>query len=435
MKIIFITVSFPFGQGEEFFATEINEWLRRGHKVLIIPRSPIGMIRLLNASRFKPLLNRQPLISLPILNAFTIAVISHPFRFLRIMYHVLCSSKSKSFLKDLSVLPKSIWLAMIALKWKADHIHAYWASTTATMALISSEWSGISWSFTAHRGDIVGANLFQLKAEKALFTRYISQTSVEIADRLRYDPHTEKAVIIHMGINIPRMEDALPKNLSGSPLILCPANLLPVKGHEYLIRAMAILKQKNTDCVLRLAGEGPLRGKLKRLVDDLSLGSIVDFWGHVPHENLLDWYRLGVISIVVLASVDLGKNEHEGIPVSLIEAMSYGIPVISTATGGISELLRGGSGILTPPKDPMALAAAIEKLINDNDLRSSLKLKGRGRIEEEFNAQKAVGRLASLMSGPPLPTASEHVDLGKTEGKLQRFDTVMGDLGLNLQTE
>ena len=53
-------------------------------------------------------------------------------------------------LKNLAVYPKGLWLARLAREWRADHIHAHWAATTATMALVASEFSGIPWSFTAH---------------------------------------------------------------------------------------------------------------------------------------------------------------------------------------------------------------------------------------------------------------------------------------------
>ena len=72
-------------------------------------------------------------------------------------------------------------------------------------------------------------------------------------------------------------------------------------------------------------------------------------------------YREGRVGMVVLPSVDLGNNLHEGIPVALIEAMSYNIPVVGTHTGGIPELLEGGAGLIVPDKDPAALADAIER--------------------------------------------------------------------------
>ncbi|MBN1393470.1 MAG: glycosyltransferase, partial [Pirellulales bacterium] len=186
---------------------------------------------------------------------------------------------------------------------------------------------------------------------------------------------------------------SLPPQQRTSCVVLCPANLLPVKGHEHLLRAMELLKHNGVRCTLRVAGDGALQNKLQCLADELRLGSMVEFLGGVPHDRILEWYRRRLVDAVVLPSVDLGEGVHEGIPVSLMEAMAHGLPVISTTTGGIPELLHDGAGIMTPPKDPAALAEAIERLIRDPDLRTRLGAAGRKRIEEEFAVQSVVEKL------------------------------------------
>jgi glycosyltransferase involved in cell wall biosynthesis len=83
---------------------------------------------------------------------------------------------------------------------------------------------------------------------------------------------------------------------------------------------------------------------------------------------------------VILASIDLGNGLHEGVPVALIEAMSYGIPVVATPTGGTAELVLPGSGLLVPPANPAALADAIQSLLEDARLREQLGESGRQRV-------------------------------------------------------
>ena len=77
-----------------------------------------------------------------------------------------------------------------------------------------------------------------------------------------------------------------------------------------------------------------------------------------------------------------------------MEAMAYGVPVVSTSTGGIPELLRDRAGLLVPPKDPTALADAIERLLGDDGLQGQIRTVGRRRIEEEFAVN---GVVVSLM--------------------------------------
>jgi glycosyltransferase involved in cell wall biosynthesis len=177
------------------------------------------------------------------------------------------------------------------------------------------------------------------------------------------------------------------------PNILCPANLLPVKGHKHLLQAVAILKRLGVNCAVDLAGDGPLRLSLQEQVADLAVSDCVTFLGQLSHDEILARYRDPALTAVVLPSVDLGNGIHEGIPVALIEAMSFGVPVISTLTGGIPELLGEGAGILVPPAEPAALANAITRVIQDSSLRTRLSLAGRDRVMREFSARSSVEAL------------------------------------------
>jgi glycosyltransferase involved in cell wall biosynthesis len=156
------------------------------------------------------------------------------------------------------------------------------------------------------------------------------------------------------------------------------------------------------ECRLDVAGEGHLESRLKGLARGLAIDDRVRFLGQVPHERLLAMLQERRVTLVVLPSVDLGDGLHEGIPVALIEAMSQGIPVISTPTGGIPELLRDGAGIMVPAKDPLALADAIERVINDAELQKRLSLAGRKRVEEEFSVEAVIDKFIEYIgNGAP----------------------------------
>ena len=90
---------------------------------------------------------------------------------------------------------------------------------------------------------------------------------------------------------------------------------------------------------------------------------------------------------------------HEGIPVALVEAMSYGVPVISTTTGGIPELLEGDAGILVPPANPGALADAMGRLIQDAALRARLGQAGRNRVIERHAIDRVVAEHLERIRG------------------------------------
>jgi len=101
----------------------------------------------------------------------------------------------------------------------------------------------------------------------------------------------------------------------------------------------------------------------------------------------------------VLPSVDLGAGVHEGLSVALIEAMAYGIPSVSTPTGGQAELLDGGAGLLVPERDAPALAEALGRLLGSSELRGRVGSLGRRRIEQEFDADVIAAELVQRFGG------------------------------------
>jgi glycosyltransferase involved in cell wall biosynthesis len=130
----------------------------------------------------------------------------------------------------------------------------------------------------------------------------------------------------------------------------------------------------------------------------------------MQHDALLSLYRYSQVDVVVLPSVDLGNGHHEGIPVALMEAMAYAIPVVATETGGIPELIGDGAGLLVQPANPQALADALTKLAGSAALRRSLGLNGRKRVEQSFEISKMVKELVRRFdeSAPAYRTGQVH---------------------------
>jgi glycosyltransferase involved in cell wall biosynthesis len=102
-------------------------------------------------------------------------------------------------------------------------------------------------------------------------------------------------------------------------------------------------------------------------------------------------------------SIDLGNGLHEGIPVALMEAMSRGVPVVATRTGGIPELVSPGTGLLVPPGDSIALADAIQSVLEDAGLRETLARSGRKRVMQAYDIVEVVSELCSAMGAAGQP--------------------------------
>jgi glycosyltransferase involved in cell wall biosynthesis len=122
----------------------------------------------------------------------------------------------------------------------------------------------------------------------------------------------------------------------------------------------------------------------------------VELAGHISHRELIGLYEGGHIDIVVLPSLTTTDGEHEGIPVALMEAMAHGIPVVSTRSGSIAELVDEDSGVLVPEKSVVELRDALASLLLDARFRHALGRGGRLRIEREFNVLQAASVFVGL---------------------------------------
>jgi len=141
--------------------------------------------------------------------------------------------------------------------------------------------------------------------------------------------------------------------------IVSIARLVPVKGISYLIRAIADLK----DASLVIIGDGPHRERLELLSRRLELCDRVFFNGWVSDRSEI-WNHLNQATVFVLPSLS------EGRPRVLVEAMACGLPVVATDVGGVPEIVVDGvNGLLVPPRDPRALAKAIEYVLDDVDFQ------------------------------------------------------------------
>jgi colanic acid/amylovoran biosynthesis glycosyltransferase len=390
MRILYLTMNFPYGNGEAFFIPEINELLNQGHEIIIAPRSPSNLIVNKDGYELKKVSIKIPIISANIIAVAILYLFTHPVILSKL---ILTNFKSRNiivFLKNLIIIPKAIWLARYAKRNKIDHIHSQWALTTATLAMYCSIISKIAWSFTGHRADILEDNLLRVKLENAKFVRFISLDGIKTAFSIVNKSFPTKVFNIHMGVNIPNFDSQI-KPESVITNILWPANFEKYKGHLIFLQAFHILKSNGVNFKLYLAGDGSLRQSVMKEINRLNIKSEVNLLGFIPHNELLSKYAERFFDIVVLPSL------HEGIPVSLIEAMSYKIPVIATDVGGIKELLEENAGILIPSKNVKIFAEELTNLIENKELRKDYGLAGRKKVEIDFNVKRTMLQFSKLI--------------------------------------
>jgi glycosyltransferase involved in cell wall biosynthesis len=319
-----------------------------------------------------------------------------PARSLEVLVGLRRSRSAKILAKNIAVYPKGLWLAALTRELGVDHIHAHWGGTSATLAMFASGVTGVPWSLTVHRWDIREDNLLRPKLHSASFVRAVSGDGLHDLERIAGRTRTP-ALVIHMGVPLPAGTlDTRGRRTDEATLrVLVPAGLLEVKGHRYLVDAIRVLRSRGTQVLVGLAGSGPLRAEIAQQVADASVAEECVLLGQLSHSELLRQLEGGEWDAVALASVETASGEKEGIPVVFLEAMSYGLPVVGTAVGGIPELLGGGAGLLVPSRNAVVLADALERLARDPALRARLGRLGRERVERDFSVESVVRELAA----------------------------------------
>ena len=385
MRIVYATSTLPYGSREPFLIPEIVELSRLGHDVTIVPMRPQEDVVV--HDDILPFVGSTlglPLICPEIIVAAIAEACSSPVRTLRALRHLFRSRNLGILVKNIGVFPKGLWLSRQVRGLQADHLHADWASTSSTMALVAAEVSGIPWSLTAHRWDIGEDNLLQIKASKACFIRTISEKGARAVAAQLATP-ARRLDVLHMGIVVPEPAQRERGNADRTHLaVVVIADFVEVKGHRYLIEALTILRDRDLPVYVDLVGGGSLRGDVQRRLTQTGLSSRVTLMGTVPHARLLDDLRAHRWDVAVLPSI-MTHDAEEGIPVSLVEAMGAGLPVLSTRTGAIPELLGEGAGLLVDGSDPSGLADALASLAEDADLRKQLAENGRRRVQSDYN--------------------------------------------------
>lgn len=379
-----VTSGYPFTAKESFLGPELRELAAVAsacvypvHPILQAPQADTGttLIRMpvfsarVVADAFRELMERP-------------RAVARAFRAL-----VLARVSWRARLKNAAIFAKALAVARDMRRRGVQHVHAYWASTPASVAYAVASINGLPWSFTAHRWDIHEDNLLGVKLRHAAFVRTISERGrASVLERADADCGA-KVFTLHLGVgtNGHARADATARRNAAFTL-LCAANLEPVKGLLTLVEALRIVAARGTSVRCAIAGDGPMRAEIEKAIASAGLSQSVTLRGAVPHEQLLAELAGGVYDAAVLASVEAPGGMHEGIPVFLMEAMAAGVPCIATRTGSIPELIDARCGILVEQRDPAALADAVERLQRDATLRHALAGAAQRRICADFDA-------------------------------------------------
>jgi glycosyltransferase involved in cell wall biosynthesis len=200
----------------------------------------------------------------------------------------------------------------------------------------------------------------------------------------------ERIQIVHNGISLEPMANwsadrrNVRRELGVSDdtfLVLQVARLDPIKDHKTAIRAVARAAELNPRIYLAIVGDGREKAAIEQEVQSHSLGDRIKMLGQ----------RNDVTRLLAVADAFLLTSVSEGLPVTIIEAMAAGLPVVATGVGGVTELVSdGASGLLAPAGDAEGLARALVKLASDAKLRNELTSRAKREAETDFSEDRMI---------------------------------------------
>lgn len=283
------------------------------------------------------------------------------------------------------------------------HLHNHIATATCTVAMLTSRISGIPFSFTIHGPDIFFEPKhwrIDAKIAQARFVACISDFCRSQCMIFSDQKHWDKLNIIHCGIDPDRYRGEATTD-PAAPHLVFVGRLAGVKGVPVLLDALSGLVADIPGLRVTLIGDGPERAALQSRAQELGLGAVVSFAGYMSQDAVAE--TLAGADALVLPSF------AEGVPVTLMEAMASGLPVLATRVGGISELVEDGvSGYLVPPGNVDALTARLRDLLGDPQLRAQMGAAGRAKVAADFNQQTEARHLARLMTPLAEDTGGPH---------------------------
>ncbi|MGI8438450.1 MAG: glycosyltransferase [Chthoniobacterales bacterium] len=277
-------------------------------------------------------------------------------------------------------------------------VHAHFAGMAARTCYWIREFFGIDYSLTAHANDIFAPREFKIGLGE-MFHRaaaVITVSDFSFAQlRERFPVSGEKVHRIYNGVELRRFTPA--RFDSEPPLLLAVGRLIEKKGFADLVSACAMLRDRGRAFHCEIAGEGPLQPALAAQIENANLQSVVRLSGPLSQTEVAA--RMTAARVFALPSVIDAEGGMDNLPTVIMEAMASGLPVVSTTLAGIPEMVEHRvTGELIPPRDPTALADALERLLCAPEEARRWGENGRAAAAQKFSLERNVGALRAILA-------------------------------------
>jgi glycosyltransferase involved in cell wall biosynthesis len=269
------------------------------------------------------------------------------------------------------------WADIVGIlrKIKPDIVHAQ-SLISGMPALLSNKLLRIPYMIYGRGSDVYLPDWFTKLAAKGILKN--ASAVIALTEHMKdamQAIYSRDIIVVPNGINL--NENAEREAEGGNPgkRVLFVGRLHPVKGVQYLLGAMKMVHQELPEAKLILVGDGEEREHLENLTDSLGIRGCVEFAGRVPHDRVQDYMNRA--EVFVLPSLS------EGFPVTILEAMACGLPVVATRVGGIPDIIEDGTnGYLVDARDQEQIAEALLRVLQDKMLQKIMSNNNRKSAEK-----------------------------------------------------
>lgn len=266
--------------------------------------------------------------------------------------------------KDLDMLLRALIIGAEAKRSGVQHIHAHFATISTRMAALVNILYDIPFSFTCHAKDIfretVNRDLFRDLVAGSSFTITVSDFNRNFILENTPGVDAEKIIRLYNGIDLNFFETSKEPRKTDPLQIISVGRLVPKKGFDHLLNALAMLKAENLNFRTTLIGDGEEKERLQQQCQQLGLEEHVEFTGALPIEEVRR--KCADSSMMVLACVPDTDGNMDALPTVLLEALALDLPIVTTTLTGCPEIVGDDAGVLVEPANPEALASSIRTL-------------------------------------------------------------------------
>jgi len=290
------------------------------------------------------------------------------------------------------LLAFEIAVRQAARTFRPHVVHAHWWFPGGWF----TSHTGLPYVITCHGSDVrllergapvrsTARKVLERAARITTVSRFLAQDIRRLLPDLKAEP-----VVTPMPLDVVRFQSGERQSKAMPPRILYAGNLQPSKGVDLLLEAAAALKRRGVHYELKILGEGPAEQSLRAQAERLGISNHIVWSAFVPQERMPQEY--GSSTVTVLPT----RGKAEGLGLALAEALLAGSGVVGTRAGGIPEVVDHEVTGLLAAEDPLDLANQLERMLEDQPLRSRLTRAGKDHVLQTYAPEPAIERFLQL---------------------------------------